>query len=49
MSDGGGLGISTTPVLQFISQARSEWGLNVATTILGDGPVAEDLRADCHG
>ena len=53
MSDGGGSGITTMPVLQSMSQARSKWGIDDASTIwdssivkvlLGGGSVAKDLQ-----
>nr|WP_245993438.1 TraG/TraD/VirD4 family protein [Xylanimonas allomyrinae] len=53
MSDGGGSGITTMPVLQSMSQARSKWGIDDAGTIwdssivkvlLGGGSVAKDLQ-----
>lgn len=53
MSDGGGSGITTMPVLQSMAQARSKWGHDDAGTIwdssivkivLGGGSVAADLK-----
>ena len=53
MSDGGGSGITTMPVLQSMAQARSRWGHDDAGTIwdssivkvvLGGGSVAPDLK-----
>lgn len=53
MSDGGGSGITTMPILQSMSQARSKWGIDDAGTIwdssivkvlLGGGSVAKDLQ-----
>jgi len=53
MSDGGGSGITTMPVLQSMAQARSRWGHDDASTIwdasivkvvLGGGSVAADLK-----
>ncbi|MFH5824732.1 type IV secretory system conjugative DNA transfer family protein [Georgenia sp. AZ-5] len=53
MSDGGGSGITTMPVLQSLAQARGKWGDERAGTmwdaaivkiILGGGAVARDLQ-----
>ncbi|MPV35924.1 TraM recognition domain-containing protein [Georgenia subflava] len=53
MSDGGGSGITTMPVLQSMAQARAKWGDERAGTIwdssivkivLGGGSVARDLQ-----
>lgn len=53
MAEGGGTGITTMPVLQSLSQARSKWGDHAASTIwdasivkviLGGASASKDLQ-----
>src|SRR3954453_14273158 len=53
MAEGGGTGITTMPVLQSLSQARSKWGEHAASTIwdasivkviLGGASASKDLQ-----